>query len=87
VARPRSATTPAISSGLVDVAPVQVGRVRRHLGDQLPDAVQLGVAQPRVGVRLQGALRLRAVALVLEVVPDAASSSIRETAGTWACFM
>ncbi len=44
----------------------------RELGDDEPDPVYLGVAEPRVGVGLERPLRgRRAVAMVLEVAFDA----------------
>ena len=65
---PGRATTPASSSGSLTSDQSRSAAYGRDLGDELADAVQLGVAQPRVGVRLQRPLRLGgAVALVLEV--------------------
>ena len=61
-------TTLAISSGSLMLAPVQVDLVGRDLGHDVPDAVEAGVAEQRVGVHLQRALAdHRAVALVVEV--------------------
>lgn len=56
---------------VVDVGPLQIHRVRRDLGNQLADAVDLSPAHPGVGVRLQRALGDdRTVALVEEVLAD-----------------
>ena len=57
--------------GLGEVAPVQVDLVGRDLGDDVPDPVDLGVPEQRVGVHLQRPLAdHRAVPLVLEVGLD-----------------
>ncbi len=57
--------------GLVELAPVEVDLVRRELGDDVPDAVDRGVPEQLVGVRLQRALADDgAVALVVEVALD-----------------
>ena len=59
--------------GLGDVVPVQVDLVGRDLRDDVADAVELGVAEQRVGVHLQRALADDgAVALVVEVAVDRA---------------
>ena len=75
--------------GLVDLAPVQVELVGRDLGDDVPDAVEAGVAEQRVGVHLQRPLADHgAVALVVEVPVDRRRlSTNRLTAGTLACFI
>ena len=73
VARPRSATTAAISSGSSMSPQSRSTAYGETSATSWPGAVQLGPAQPGVGVRLEGALGdHRAVALVLEVVADRA---------------
>ena len=56
---------------LGDVGPVEVDLVRRDLGDDVPDPVELGVAEQRVGVHLERPLAHHgAVPLVVEVLVD-----------------
>ena len=55
--------------GFGQLGPVEVGLVRRQFRDDVTDPVDLGVAEQRVGVRLQRALRhRRAVSVMLEVL-------------------
>ena len=71
VARPSSPDHLLDVVGLDQAGPVEVDLVGRHLGDDVADAVDLGVAEQRVGVHLERALAHHgAVALVVEVVLD-----------------
>ena len=74
--------------GLGEPAPVEVHLVGRTSDDDVPDAVELGVAEQRVGVHLQRPLADDgAVALVVEVALHLPLSTNRLTAGTLACFI
>ena len=55
--------------GFGQLAPVQIGVIRRDFADHEADPVDVGVTEQRVGVRLQRALRHRgAVPVMLEVL-------------------